>query len=322
MIIITVNINDLIIEGSRFDYGDFIFSSTGDPVLERSVEELGILNPVIVYEDRNSRYHLIDGWKRAAIALEKDIKNVEAAVLPDTTALADIISLIYCDKIGEINESVINKIEFICFALYLDADKEWIVKHLCAPFGLKPHSSFLEECRRIHNLPQELKLFCHEKRLSLKQIANLSYYPDEIINQVLKWKSLIHLTASIMDEIAVNLRDYLKASGKGLKDFLCEAEIKEVLDGSLNIRERTERLRNLLIQKKFPILTEVNSRIQGSVDSLNLPEEIIMDWDRTLENKRLDITLNLKDPAQWPDMVSKLKSDSIHEAINKILDEL
>jgi hypothetical protein len=322
MKIITVNINDLIIEGSRFDYGDFIFSRTGDRILERSVEESGILNPVIVYEDRNSRYHLVDGWKRVEIALEKDTKNVEAAVLPDTTALTDIISLIYCDKIGEINESVINKIEFIYFALYLDADKEWIVKHLCTPFGLKPHSSFLEECRRIHHLPQELKFFCHEKRLSLKQIANLSYYPDEIITQVLKWKSLIHLTASIMDEIAVNLRDYLKASGKGLKDFLCEAEVKEVFDDSLNIRERTERLRNLLRQKKFPILTEVNSRIQGNIDSLNLPEEIIMDWDRTLENKRLDITLNLKDPAQWPDMVSKLKSDSINEAINKILDEL
>jgi len=322
MKIVKINIADLIINGSRFDYGTFIYRRTQDSILERSVEESGILNPVIVYEDSNNHYHLVDGWKRAEIANEKDIKNVEAAVLPVTTALTDITSLIYCDNVEEINESVINKIEFICFALSLDADEQWIIKHLCIPFGLKPHSSFLEECRRIHNLPHELKFFCHEKRLSLKQIANLSYYPGDIIDQVLKWQSSIHLTASVLDEIASNLRDYLKVSGKGLKDFLCEPEVKEVFHDSMNIRERTERLRNLLKQRKFPILTEVNLRIQESINSLNLPDGISMDWDRTLENKGLDITVKLKDPAQWTDMVSKLKSDSISEAVKKILDEL
>jgi hypothetical protein len=249
-------------------------------------------------------------------------KKINAMILPEKTPVTDIISLILCNKRHEIESSIINKVQSICFAISLNAPDSWIMDALCFSFDFKPHSEFLRECERIYNLPKEIKQFCHDKKISLKQIINFTYYPGELLETLIKWKSVLQLTASILDEIASNINDYMKRENKKVDDLLAEPEVQEIFDSSLSPREKTEQFRRILYLKKFPLLSSSNSRIEDFVKSVNLPGEVKINWDRTLENKRLDINILINDPLKWSGILATLQSGELKSAIESILEEL
>ena len=138
----------------------------------------------------------------------------------------------------------------------------------------------------------------------------------------MEWKSVLQLTASTLDEIASNINDYMKRENKKVDDLLAEPEVQEIFDSSLSPREKTEQFRQLLHLRKFPLLSAANSRIEASVKLTNLPREVKINWDRTLENKKLDINILINDPLKWSKILAALQSDELKTAIESILDEL
>jgi len=318
-----LNIHDVLVDDSQFSVKDYLFESFHAPTCHiTSFDTLGILYPIIVFGDNKKRYHLVDGRKRVQFAKEMKEPRIRAAILPASTPVTDMITLIFCNKRNEIESSIINKVQFLCLAMALNASDSWILQSLCVPFEFKPHSSFLQECERINSLPKKLKLFCHEKKFSFKQLLNLTLCPEQLLLQIINWKSCLHLTASLMDEITSNLRDYLRRENKSLEDFVSEQNVQEILDSSLSPRDKTEKLRQLIYLQRFPILSEKNSLIQNTVGDLNLPKGIDISWDRTLENKNVHVSFNISDPSKWRNFLDTLSSEEVKKAIESILDEL
>jgi hypothetical protein len=318
-----IRTDDILLAESRFALGDVLFETEHEQFCYiHSFGSLGILFPVVVQKDDSNRIHLADGRKRIKYAKRNGIESIRATVLPRNTPVTDIITLILCNRRFEIESSVINKIEFLYFVASLNVPESWILKSLCTPFEFKPYAGFLRECERIHNLPKMLKQFCHEKKFSFKQLLNMTYHPTGLLNQVMEWKKDLQLTASTMEEIASNLREFLKGSNKTLEELLSDPEVGEIFDSSLSPRDKTDRLRRFIRLKRFPILSDINARIQDTVSALDIPKEIKFDWDRTLENKRLDLTVNINDPEKWQRIVGTLQSNEIKNAVQSILDEL
>jgi hypothetical protein len=308
---------------SPYFLGECLFEkSLNETHLIQSFDNVGIISPVILYKDGTETFHLIDGKKRIQFAKEQQLKTVYAVVLPEVTKTSDIIRFFLNDKRDDINDSVINKVQFICFALSLKVSEPWILENLCIPMCFRPHSKFLIECGRINNLPKEIKLFCHEKRFSMKQILNLTYFPEELLTGLITWKSEMQLTASILDEIASNLKDYLKSNDKTVKEFFSEPDVQEVIGSSLNAREKTDRIRHLIHLKRFPTLSKINSEIQKAVEHLNIPKEITINWDKSLENKNINVSLHVNNMEKWTKILNKLKSVDIKHALDTILEKL
>ncbi len=319
----SINIGDILIDDSRFSLRDYVFEAATDRSCQiNSFDTLGILYPIIVYKDNKKRLHLIDGKKRAIFALQSGDSKIRATVLPSDTPIADLIILILCNKRHEIASSAINRIQFIYFANSLNAAESWILRSLCIPFEFKPHRDFFRECERIYNLPIELKLFCHEKKLSLKQMLNLSYHPQDLLTQLLKWKPSIQLTASILDEIASNLKDYFKRENSSIDDFINDSAVRDIFDSSLSPREKTDKLRQVIRIKRFPVLSETNARIMKNIEDLRLPKGIRINWDCTLENKNVHLDLDIQNPDQWEKLLKSLQSQEVKETLKSVLDEL
>ncbi|MBI5740699.1 MAG: ParB N-terminal domain-containing protein [Nitrospirae bacterium] len=323
MFVRNISIDGILVEGSRFSPGGFLYESDNDvPGLEASFRNLGIIHPVIVYDGNTGPLHLIDGRKRIQYALGNHFKEISAVILPESTPLTDIVTLILVNRKTGIEQSIMTKVRFICFAMDAGLPEPWILDHLCAAFGFRPYSDFLKDCRRIDALSVELKLFCHEKKFSLKQILNLTHYPEEILSQLMAWRADIQLTASIMDEIASNLKDHLRAQNETLGDFMNEEGLAEIFQSALSPRDKTERLRELVRSKRFPILSGVQAKMDKTVEGLKLPGEISLDWDRTLENRNVDITVHLKDIKSFDVLLEKVSSPEMKKAVENLLDEL
>jgi len=318
-----INTSDIIVEKSCFSMKGFLFESDRNKAsTEDAFDHLGILYPVLVFKDKNGRLHLVDGKKRVNFAMQRRMENIRAIVLPESMPVTDIITLILSNKGSEIEQSIMNKILFICFAKSVAAAESWIIHSLCKQFGFKPYSEFLEDCERVNNLPDEIKLFCHEKKFSMKQILNLSHYPEHILLQLMQWRPIIQLTASTMDELASNLKDYLRVQNQTINDLVLENEVQGIIRSSTNPRDKTERLRKFIHAKRFPVLTEINTKIENTISELNLPEGITVKWDRTLENKNVDVTVHVSKSEQLEELLKMLNSAEVKKALRDILDEL
>lgn len=322
MAIESIDINNILTDKSRFSLEDKIFLSTRLCFYTESFDKLGILTPVIVQQDGNGLLHLVDGRKRIQCAVQNGMTSVSAVVLPVDTPVIDIITLILYDKSGDVGASVMNRVQFISFAVSLGAPEKWVLESLCVLLELKPHSGTLSDCGRINALPKELKHFCHEKKFSFKQLINLASYPDDLLGLLVEWNSVLQLTASTMHEIASNLRDWLRSNNKNAYDLMKDIEISEILGSSMDPRDKTDRLRSLIRIRQFPVLSAVNARIEKAVSDLKLPKEIGIKWDKTLENKNAALSVNINDPKKWQGILNKLGSKEIRDALEDILSEL
>jgi len=318
-----IPINEIKIDDSKYSLYGVVFTDENPSVSSNSaLEKLGILQPVIVQQDGNGSFHLIDGYKRTDSALRNNVENLDAVLLPQDTKTEDILILLLYDNLGIITSSVMNRVQFIQFSLSLGAGHAWIQDALCVPFGFRPYKDFFQDLQKIMKMSEPLRIFCHEKRYSLKQILNLTHYPVDLMQRIIEWKGTLHLTASVLDEIASNLRDYLKSENKGIEDFVHEQGVQEIIDSSLSLRDRTERLRRFIYGKRFPTLSSVNKKIAVHVKALGLPPSINIQWDSTLENKNLDLTLHIQDAKQWPEILKKINSEEVKKALQDILDDL
>lgn len=320
---VNIDIKKILTDKSRYSIKDILFMSEKH-LCNGSFDKLGILSPVIVQKekDENGLLHLVDGGKRIKYLKQKGMTSVDAVVLPEETQVTDIITLILCDKREDIGSSVMNRVQFINYAVDLKAPEQWIMDSLCVPLELKPHSGTLSNSGRIKTLPKELRRFCHEKKFSMKQLVNLSSYPNDLLGLLVVWDPLLQLTASTMDEIASNLRDWLRSNNNNASDIVNDREISEILDSSMDPRDKTERLRRLISIRRFPILSEVNVRIETVISDLKLPKEIGIKWDRTLENKNAALSVNINDPKKWQGILNKLGSKEVKDALEDILNEL
>ena len=318
-----ISISEILIDESRFSLRHYLFEPFNAPTCHiTSFDSLGILYPVVLYEDSRKRLHLVDGRKRVQFAREMKEPMIKATVLPEGTPMTDIITLIFCNRRNTIESSTINRVQFLCFVMSLNVSESWILQSLCLPFEFKPHSSFLQECERIYRLPLSLRMFFHEKKFSFKQMLNLTSYSREMLGLLVQWMSSLQFTASVMDEIASNLRDYLKRTNRPLRDFISESGVQEIFDSSLSARDKTEKIRELLMLRRYPILSEKNAAIERHVEALQLPQDIHLDWDRTLENKYLNLSVNIHDPSKWQALLKTLISEDVKKAIEEILEEL
>jgi hypothetical protein len=124
------------------------------------------------------------------------------------------------------------------------------------------------------------------------------------------------------EEILANLKDYLRGTDISLAEFINDKEVKDLFNASLNAQERTRRFRSLLKKRRFPILTDVNLKMDQLRKQISLPDNIKLSWDPTLEKKELRLALTIHEPEDWDNNLETLKKVSLKQGIAAMLKDL
>jgi hypothetical protein len=96
---VLININDILVDKSLFSLKGFLFESDLHKAsTEDSFKHLGILHPVIICMDTDGMLHLIDGKKRIEFARQTRAEKISSIILPGSTPVSDIITLILSDR--------------------------------------------------------------------------------------------------------------------------------------------------------------------------------------------------------------------------------
>lgn len=131
------------------------------------------------------------------------------------------------------------------------------------------------------------------------------------------------LTASIAQELVENIGEIAKAGGHDPSSFLANPTVLEIVDSeSSNPQERTAALRDLVKKMRWPTITEANAKIAGIRSGMGLPDGIRLDWDRTLERRKVTVSIEVDAQERWRDAIEILGKERVGVGVGEILDEM
>jgi hypothetical protein len=308
-------------------YLDFLFNDIDQKnnkeqsLLEDSIKTIGILTPLIVWQDISKQLHIISGFKRFSIAKKLCLKSIPCQTLKTNTPTLDIIKILLTENQKQITESFIKKTHFISFLTKLKIASQQIIE-LLPSLELSPHINILNQCQQIQKLPKLILQFCQNKQLNQKQCLKLTHYPTPVITYITSLQTKINLTNSIYFELIENLNDYLRCQDLDITIFQKKPQLKEILKTNKTPNELTPIFRSYIKQKKLPTITSHNKNIETIIKELKLPTNIKISWDKTLEKNELDILINLKSTTDLSKALKNLSKNEIPPRIQDILDNL
>lgn len=289
--------------------------------LRSSIQKLGILHPLLVHPIGET-FHLVDGFKRAAIAPALGIERLPCHLLPEGISPEEILEILLVEHRPRICATFASKARFIGFALGLGIGKEPLVQRFFPWLGLQEHEAVLRKVEAITRLPEEVLGFCEEKGFSMRQCDQLTRYPRDLLLAMFSWRDAFSLTASIVEELLGHLHDYLRGTDQSLPDFLGDPEVQTLLASPLRPQEKTERLRALIRARRYPLLMETNRQLQRIRAQMDLPRNVELDWDPTLERREVQLVLKLREPEEWEETLQGLQDERIAQGICHLLEVL
>ncbi len=298
---------------------------TTDPrhlLLLRSLERLGMQTPLLVQTSDTGELHLMEGFRRLEAARGLGWETAPCRVLPPDIPLPERLDLLLSCRWGRLQSGIVPKSRFLNLALGLGLPRKNVLSRIMPLLQLEGHEWVLRHCEAVAALPAGVLDYCELKGFSLKQCTHLSRHPGELLELVFAWRERLGLTASIVAELLEHIRDYLRAHHLTTKDFLDLPNLREVMDAPCSVQERTRRLRRLVRSLRFPLLTEVEQRMEGIRRRMGLPANVRASWDPSLEQRAVELHITLNDPQAWPATRDGLAAPSIAQGIEELLEEL
>ncbi len=305
-----------------FPHTDKIVAEDFQSLLEQSLSELGFLQPLLVYQDQQGTYHLLDGFYRLAFAKKQALTSVPCHILPPETSLTTLFQLLLTEHYATIQASLIGRIHFIALALARGIDRIVLCQAFLPRLGLEGHEKVLRQCEAIARLPADVLDFCREKNFSMRQCLALTRQPEALLRQVMAWREPLSLTASIIEELLTHIKDLLRSRAQDITTFMASPEIGNILGSELPKQEKTRLLRRLIKIWRYPILSQAQENLQTIYQQMSLPEQTVIKWDDSLERKELILQLKAGSVEEWRQRVAGLQDEAVIEGVEQLLAQL
>ena len=167
------------------DSRDHFFFTTFHPNLDpltRSIEHVGLLQPIIVREKpRGSSYQVISGFKRLTVCEQFGLKEIEAFSYRKSE-LGDLegFQMALHENLTVRGLNLIEKSMVIDKLIHqLGISKETIARDYMSLLGLQPSLRILKVVSRLVQLRDEIKRYIVEEEVSLENASQLLEFSPE-----------------------------------------------------------------------------------------------------------------------------------------------
>jgi len=213
---LSLNINDI---KPNINQPRSYFDDNSIRELSDSIKEQGLLMPILVKEDKNSKYNktfiIIAGERRWRACKRLKMKKINAIVIKNTSekadALAAIIENVQREDLSVLEEAI----------AYEKLIKNYKMKHEDIAKNTGKSRSYITNLLRVLSLNEEVKKFLNEKKISFGHARALLNAPNQL--------DLAHKV--IKDNMSV----------RQLEEFLREGEQKgksnDFIKKSINLKD-------------------------------------------------------------------------------------
>jgi hypothetical protein len=137
----------------------------------------------------------------------------------------------------------------------------------------------LNNYRKVGKLPLNILTLAHKKLFSLKQLLYFTSIDPPIIEAIIRYENKLNLSASHLLVLMELLNDCCKKSSLTPHTYLEREPFASVWHNyKLTNHERTQKIRDLLMDQRLPTLQKINKEISSHIDTLNLPKHMTISW--------------------------------------------
>lgn len=297
---------------NNIDLNDQIFIYTYprniDEKLKNSIQNFGILNPIVLQEKSSGNYRIVSGFKRTRIATELEFENVPAYLFSEFFAFdADVSKFLF--SIEE-NSSFRNFNELEKAAIIFKLLNEFkaddnILTRVCGILNIAFSDHNIQKYLSIAKLSEHLKGEIFGARLAWDTAVNLMKFTDENRDGILQIIQKLRLNLNFAREIVENLKDLMK-SGKNVDEIL--AEIFKEIELDINSKDKVFIVRELLAKIKYPNLYAKEKKFDETRKMIESDGKIALTHFPFFERDEYTVTVNFKDIECFSDLKEMVKN--------------
>jgi len=298
------------------------FMSDLEPLMV-SLKLVGLLEPLILREKTDKTYQIVCGFKRVKALRHLAVSEAAAFVyqpgeLDDFQALQLTIGHNLTRTLNLVEKAQALK-KLLAFGV---SEREVIDRYLPL-FALQPNVRILRQTTALLSLERKVLEYLVKEDLSLSAAVCLLDLDQEGQKAILPLLLALRPGENRVKEIISFLREISLRDGKPISSLLIRGAIVELLGDSQTPRpQRLEKLRRIIKQMRFPLLTAMEQRFAAYRQSLALPPQISFHHPAFFEGEEFRMELRFKNFKAFRELVAGLNeiADAAKEDTDPLLE--
>jgi ParB family chromosome partitioning protein len=261
---------------SEIDLDDrsFEIRKLGSPLrLRESLANFGILDPPWLRE-KGKGLIVVDGFKRLVWAKDSGAPGTVCRVFSEKCSGRDLWTRRIEKRLFEPGIDIAEKAQIVSILLELFESEE-LPAPVLASLNVTNRPDFLRRWASLSEKGDGVLELLSLGTIAERAALEVADWDERSTNKILTILGLLKCSASIQVEMIERINELALRDGKDRSDVMEVPPIGEILvSKELNHRQKTQALRNLLSELRFPRLTSRQKRFGLEVQSLGLPPQI------------------------------------------------
>jgi hypothetical protein len=266
----------------------FCFTSKRDfPGLRRSIEISGIRTPLHVRR-ADKGFQLLSGFHRYRLACSLDLKSVPAVLVEDERDMGRIFHEILFEQASCRSFTLVEKARILSILDELAVPVEEIQRNFLPLLEIPGQGRVISEIKHILDYSETLQNYIEKYNLSLKQAVIFNALEPLAQEQMALLGFHLQIRSVELLDITQHLLDIARREGSPMHAVFEDLKIISILqDEDVSRNRKLETIKSILKERKYPRLNAWNRQLSGFRSQLNLPENVLLNWDPTLEGPGL-----------------------------------
>lgn len=309
-----VNLGEVELKDESFRYSDDRFDRK---IMIESIRCCGILNPVVLTGDQKN-YQVVAGFRRLQIAQELGMVNVPAYLANKKIGSEDLFRLSLLENQTARSLNLVEKATLFLKLQEAGIDQDRIVDLFLPLVGL-PHSwQKVNELMIITELPEILVDYFILRGFSVRRLRHLKGLSVSSLAFFAKIVELLAPSANLFEEISREIVEVAQRDDTSVEEIAAGDLSELIRDESVLPSERLRILRCKVFSMRYPVLDTETRKLERKLNSLEIPSNAKLKWDRTLEAKGIEMRFMIDDHKDLEESIEYLKRFQSEELLNSI----
>jgi ParB family chromosome partitioning protein len=315
--------DDKIIPLSKIDIQDRTYCLSLDPdptSLLSPIETLGLINPPLVRERKDSRYCIVCGFRRVRACKSLGGKEVPARVLKGDLSEHHLLKVAILDNRSHRTLNVVEQARGIRkLSPHLPAKNRLEV--LASLLGFPPNKKVLERIAALDGLPEAIQKGVLDESISFEGAVHLSGMSHEAALSFFDLLKSLKLSQSKEMEIITLIQEIAAREDLTIMEILVSGEIKSILEQpDLNRNEKGTLLRRYLKGRRLPTLVKAEKDFNKVRKELKLNKHLSLLPPPYFEGGPYTIRMSFKDLDDFERCRRHLDHMAKNPALKQLLD--
>jgi ParB family chromosome partitioning protein len=295
----------------KIDLSDETFSVNFMPDLRRlrsSIEEVGLIQPVLLGEKVNG-YQIVCGFRRISVFQELKRAEIDSLVFKQGE-MEDfqLFSLSFHENLTARGFNTVEKAIALdklvrCFRV----DPDVAVRTYLPLFSLESHEKILNTFLSLARMEDELKRYVLREEVSRSNIRKLSTLIPEDRKALLSFLPSLKLGENRLREVLNLLDEISRREGLAVKEILQKEDLQKVISQTdLTPSQRTERVKKVLMNLRYPRMHRWEEEFEKKRRALNLPPGLLLNPPPFFEGRGLKMEFQFETMEEYQGILSSL----------------